>query len=315
MASWNIRNSLNWCWGVRLKKIIWSLSFLWWNLCLFSITNINHESHQGNSVHSSRREARVDFTLQMVTHLSRSVNYSPRHHASCNTRTRGTLTRCHIRQLNHPVPSTKKNCSLWHYFHLDYSTVIILMLFLFLLFWGKGGGVLFTEACWQKYLEPENGLLWGDLIIHILILYFFKEISHPCIYFFLGTIITIPSPYQKVKIRVQKVYFFWYRCVSDHLALYFYVCMHACTRLYVVWTERKRKIDVQLWLIPTDSKKLTNTAWPCVIDIWITVICLYRNYKSNSNINYAVNRLALAQQQQEQQIQTKLTSFKGMSNC
>jgi len=140
MASWNIRNSLNWCWGVRLKKIIWSLSFLWWNLCLFSITNINHESHQGNSVHSSRREARVDFTLQMVTHLSRSVNYSPRHHASCNTRTRGTLTRCHIRQLNHPVPSTKKNCSLWHYFHLDYSTVIILMLFLFLLFWGKGGG-------------------------------------------------------------------------------------------------------------------------------------------------------------------------------
>jgi len=187
--------------------------------------------------------------------------------------------------------------------------------FYFFYFGGKGGGVLFTEACWQKYLEPENGLLWGDLIIHILILYFFKEISHPCIYFFLGTIITIPSPYQKVKIRVQKVYFFWYRCVSDHLALYFYVCMHACTRLYVVWTERKRKIDVQLWLIPTDSKKLTNTAWPCVIDIWITVICLYRNYKSNSNINYAVNRLALAQQQQEQQIQTKLTSFKGMSNC
>ena len=101
----------------------------------------------------------------------------------CNTRTRGTLTRCHIRQLNHHVPSAK-NCSLWHYFHLYNSTVVILKLFLFLLFWGEG--VLFTEACWQKYLESENGLLWRDLIIHILILYFFKELLHQCIYFFPG---------------------------------------------------------------------------------------------------------------------------------
>jgi hypothetical protein len=82
MASWNIKNSLNWCWGVRLKKIISILSFPWWNFCFFSITNIKHESHQGNSPHSSRREARVDFTSQMVTLLARSVNYSPRQYAS-----------------------------------------------------------------------------------------------------------------------------------------------------------------------------------------------------------------------------------------
>jgi hypothetical protein len=58
-----------------------------------------------------------------------------------------------------------------------------------------------------------------------------------------------------------------------------YACMHACMHLCVVWTERKREIDIQLWLIPTDSNKLTNAAWPCVIDVWITVFCLYGNYK------------------------------------
>ena len=51
---------------------------------------------------------------------------------------------------------------------------------------------------------------------------------------------------------ITLTYFLIYVCM--------YVCTHACMCLCVVWTERKRKIDIQSWLIPTDSNKLTNTA-------------------------------------------------------
>jgi hypothetical protein len=48
---------------------------------------------------------------------------------------------------------------------------------------------------------------------------------------------------------------------------------------------------MQLWLIPTVSNKLTNTAWPCVIDVWITVFCLYGNYKMNVTVKFTMQSI------------------------
>jgi len=45
-----------------------------------------------------------------------------------------------------------------------------------------------------------------------------------------------------------------------YVCMYVRICTPACMHQCVVWTERKRKVDIQLWLIPTVSNKLTNTA-------------------------------------------------------